>query len=350
MVPAVKKVGERSTAKNYRPVSLLSVVSKVFEKLVNNRTVDHLEKCGLFSDFQYGFRSSRSTADLLTVVSDRIVRALNRSGDTRAVALDISKAFDRVWHAGLLHKVTSYGISGQIFGLISSFLSNRQTAMVLDGKSSQEYPVNAGVPHGSILGPTLFLLYINDLPDDAICDIAIYTDDTTLYSKCDQASHLWQQLELASELGSDLQETVNWGKKWLVDFNAGKTQLVSFDQSNNNGSIDVKMDWSVLEDKSSFMMLGLTFSSKLDWGSYIISIAKTASKKIEALIRSMKFLSPEVALYLYKFTIRPCVEYCCHVWVGAPSCYLEFLDKLQKRICRTVGPSLASSLEPLAHR
>ena len=106
----------------------------------------------------------------------------------------------RVWHAGLLHKLKSYGISGQIFGLISSFLSNRRLQVVLDGKSSQEYPVNAGVPQGS----TLFLLYINDLPDDVICNIAIYADDTTLYSKCDQASDLWQQLELASELESDL--------------------------------------------------------------------------------------------------------------------------------------------------
>ena len=94
---------------------------------------------------------------------------------------------------------------------------------------------------------------------------------------------------------------------------------------------------------------GLTFSSKLDWISYIISFAKTAFKKIGALIRSLKFLSPEVALYLYKSTIRLCMEYCCHVWAGAPSCYLELLDKLQKQICRTVGPSLAASLELLAH-
>ena len=154
---------------------------------------------------------------------------------------------------------------------------------------------------------------------------------------------------MVSELESDLGDTVGWGKKWLVDFNAGKTQLVSFDQSYNNGSIDVKMDGSVLEEKSSFQMLGLAFSSKLDWGSYIISVAKTASKKIETLIHSMKFLSPEVALYLYKSTIRPSMEYCCHFWAGAPSCYLELLDKLQKRICRIVGLSLAASLEPLAH-
>ena len=318
VVPVFKNVGERFTAKNYRPASLLSVVSKVFQKLVNNRIVDHLEKCDLFSDFEYGFRSSRSTADLLTVVSDRIARAFNRSGATRGVALDISKASDRVWHAGLLQKLKSCGISGQIFGLISSFLSNRRVRVVLDRKSSQKYPVNEVVPQGSILGPTLFLRYINDLPNDVICDVAIYADDTTLYSKCDRASDLWQQLELASELESDLRDTVEWGKTWLVDFNTGKTQLVSFDRSNSNGSIGAKMDGSVLEGKSYFKMQGLTFSSKLDWDSNIISIAKTASKKIGALIRYMTFLSPEVALYLYKSTIRPCMEYCCHVWADAP--------------------------------
>ena len=106
---------------------------------------------------------------------------------------------------------------------------------------------------------------------------------------------------------------MDWGKKWCVDFDAGKTQLVLCDCSNNSGSIDVKMDGSVLEEKSSFGMLELTFSSKLDWGSYIISITKTASKKIGARICSIKFLSPEVALYLYKSTICPCMEYCCHV-------------------------------------
>ena len=131
--------------------------------------------------------------------------------------------------------------------------------------------------------------------------------------KCDQASDLWQQLELASELESHLRDTVDWGRKWLFDFNAGKTQLVSFDQSKNTGATDVKMDGSVLEEKSSFKMLGLTFFCKLDWGSCIVSIAKTACKNIGALIRSMKFLSPEVALYLSNFTIWPCMEYHCHV-------------------------------------
>ena len=121
VVPVFKNAGERSSAQNCCPVSLLSVVCKVLEKFVNNRIVDHLQKCDLFSDFQYGFSYSRSTADLLTVMSDRVARTFNRSGATRTVALDISKAFDIVWHAGLLFKLRSYDISGQIFGLFLFF-------------------------------------------------------------------------------------------------------------------------------------------------------------------------------------------------------------------------------------
>ena len=127
-------------------------------------------------------------------------------------------------------------------------------------------------------------------------------------------------------------------------------KLVSFDRSNNSRAIDMKTDGFVREVKSYFERLGLTFSYKLDWGYYIISIAKTASKEIGALIRSVKFLSSVVALYPYKSTIRSCMKYWCHAWAGALGCYLEVIDKLQKRICKTTGPSIAASLEPLAHR
>ena len=121
--------------------------------------VDHLERCSVFSDFQYGCQSSQSTADLLTVVSNGITRTFDKSGATQAVALDISKAFNRVWHADLLHKLKSYRILRQVFDLISSFLSNRQLQGVLDGKSSHEYSVNAGVPQSSNLGAILHFSY-----------------------------------------------------------------------------------------------------------------------------------------------------------------------------------------------
>ena len=123
--------------------------------------------------------------------------------------------------------------------------------MVLFGKSSQEYPVDSGVHQGFILGPALFLLYIYDLPHYFIRDFDIYADDTTLFSKRDQASNLWEQLKSATELESDLSDTVDWATKWLVDFNAVKPQLVFLHQSNNTGAIEVKMDGSILEEQSS---------------------------------------------------------------------------------------------------
>ena len=215
MVLAFKNVGKRSIAKIYCLVSLLSVVSEVFEKLLNNRIIDHLEKC-VFSDFQYGFRSWRSTANLLTVVSDIIARAFNRSGATWAVALDLSKAFDRSGHTGLLRKClmefqVRYLPVFRHFSVIDGFrwfwMENLQNNIQL----LLEFPN----------GPFLVLHFSN------------YTLMTFLT----------------------------------------KTQLVLFDQSNNTGAIAVKMDGSVLEEKLSFKMLGLSSSSKLDWVSYIISIA-----------------------------------------------------------------------------
>ena len=287
-----------------------------------------------FSDLQYGFRSSRSTADLLTVVFDKIARAINRSGATGAVALDTFKSFDRVWHAGLLHKRKSYGISSHWFQWFGMGSLHKNIQLMLEFLKT---PV-------LVVHPALMTLL-------TMLSVILLSMLMILLSFLSVIRHLICGNNLNWLLNLNLiYETLDWGRKWLVDFNAGNTQLVSFDRSNNTGAIDVKMDGPVLEEKSSFKMLGLTFSSKLDCGSYIISIAKTVSKEIGALIRSMKFLSPEVARYIYKSTIRPCMEYCCRVWAGAPSCYLELLDKLQKRICRTVGPSFAASLEPWAHR
>ena len=141
-------------------------------------------------------------------------------------------------------------MSDCIFGLISSFLiSHKQLWVLLDRKSLQEYLVNAGVPQSSILDLTLFLLYSNDFSGDVISNIAIDTDYTTLYSKCGQTSYFWLQLELTLELETDQQGTVDYGKNWLVDFNAGNTKLGLLNQSNNSGTIDVKMGGSALKEK-----------------------------------------------------------------------------------------------------
>ena len=137
-----------------------------------------------------------------------------------------------MWHAGLLHKLRSYGIHGDVFAIIASFLKDRKLRVVVDGKSSSDFAVNAGVPQGSILGPTLFLLFINDLRDDIISRIGIYADDTTLYSCLDEptGNREFDCVEMAANLQYDLKTVVEWGEKWLVPFDSKKTHLVSFTQ------------------------------------------------------------------------------------------------------------------------
>ena len=223
----------------------------------------------LFTDSHYGFRSSRSTADPLTVVPDRIARVFNRSGATQAVSLDIPKAFSRVWHAGPLHNIKSYGISGQIFGLILSFLSNRLLREALDGKSLQEY--------------ILLILELLKAPF-LVLHFSYYTLMTFLIML--SVILLSMLIMLLSTLSVIRHLICGNYCNWLLSLNLVYETLwtgpesgllisvlensISFDQSNNTRAIDVKIDGSVLDKKLSFIMLALHFSSKLDWASYII--------------------------------------------------------------------------------
>ena len=220
-------------------------------KNINNRIVDHLEKCGLFSDFQYGFRSSQSTADLLTVVSDRFAKAFNRSGATQVVALDNPRCLTGFCmlvfftNLSLMEFQVRYLALLILFSVIDSFEwfwmvnLHKNIQLMLEFLKAPFLVLNVSYYTSMtflIMSCVILLSMLMILPN----------------SKCDQASDLWQQLELASELESDLQDTMDWGRKWLVDFNARKTQLVLFDWSNNTGAIGVKMDGSVLEEKIVF--------------------------------------------------------------------------------------------------
>ena len=263
VVPAFKNSGERSDPGNYRPISLLPTISKVFESLMNAAMTDHFESLGLLSDRQYGFRSSRSTADLLTVITERLLRALDKCGEARIVALDISKAFDKVWHAGLLHKLSSYGISGKLLSVIKSFLLGRRLNVVLDGQKSKTYPISSGVPQGSILGPILFLTYINDLPDKLICDISMYADDTSLYSCLGKKSSNTERKNLADRIEQDLSLISEWGRQWLVAFNSKKTKLLSVNRYRQADNTPVSMNNCTLGESSNIRLLGFTISNDL---------------------------------------------------------------------------------------
>ena len=173
--------GERSDPGKYRPIRLLPIISKIFESFINSLT-KHLDITSLFSDLQYGFHTFRSTIDILTVLSECIYNSLDAGGETRAIVLDISKAFSTVWHAGFLHTLKAHCVVGPILSILESFLQEHSLKVVLDGQSSSLYITNAGFLTDQFWDQPYALVFINDLPDEVLSRIGIYADDTTLYS------------------------------------------------------------------------------------------------------------------------------------------------------------------------
>ena len=167
------------------------------------------------------------------------------------------------------------------------------------------------------MGPTLFLIFINDFPDDKLSEIAIYADDTTLYSCLDKSGDLFEAVELAGLLQRDLGDIVEWGDKWLVSFNSTKTKLLSVNRYHHPTLCKIEMGNSELTENDSICLLGITMTNKLCFNSYIESIAKSAAMKVGSLLRARRYLTPETILYLYKSTIPLGMEYCCHLWSGA---------------------------------
>ena len=202
---------------NYRPISLLSAISKVLERIIHKQVFNFFHDNKFISSFQSGFVPKDSTVNQLTYIYHTFCKALDDGKEVRSVFCDISKAFDRVWHKGLLFKLEQSGISSSLLLWFKDYLSDRTQCVVLSGSSSDTVPILAGVPQGSILGPLLFLVYINDIVSDIGSSIRLFADDTTLYVIVDDPQNA------AARLNSDLQKINDWASTWLVTFNPEKT-------------------------------------------------------------------------------------------------------------------------------
>ncbi|XP_063609421.1 uncharacterized protein LOC134783471 [Penaeus indicus] len=281
--------------------------SKVFEKIIAEQLMKHLENHNLISARQFGFRSSRSTADLLLLLSKNWQDALDAGQDTLVIALDIAGAFDRVWHRGLLAKLQARGISSNLLRLFDNYLTGRTLKVVIGGQSSQKYPVEASVPQGSVLGPILWNIYIDDmLREDP--EINAYADDCTLSVSYQREDHD----AVATNMNSKLQAIYEWGSQWQIRFAPNKTQAMVISRSPAASGVmkdTILMNNTALPLEDLISVLGIDIDSGLRFNRHVSRICKTASLKVTALRRISHLLNPQGILTLYKSQIRPHLEY-----------------------------------------
>lgn len=263
-VTPVYKKGSANTVSNYRPISLLSVLGKCMERCIFKYLYNFLHSNNILTPSQSGFRPNDSTVNQLLSISSDFYRAINQGKEIRVVFFDISKAFDKVWHKGLLYKLSNLGIRGNLLKWFHSYLHNRKQCVVINGTKSYLKNVQAGVPQGSILGPLLFLIYINDLVVNIDCNIKLFADDTSIYITVENP------FSSAALLNSDLEKINDWSKKWLVSFNPSKTECMTISNKIKKPfHPSLIFDDVHLKEVESHKHLGVIFSSNVSWNQHI---------------------------------------------------------------------------------
>ena len=343
VLPLHKKDDKASFA-NYRPISLLSVVSKVYEKLIFKHVYNYLRDNNLISIHQSGFTPGDSTVNQLLYMYDLFCKALNDKKDVRIVFCDQSKAFDRVWHEGILYKLQCLGITGPLLAWFSNYLKDRKQRVIINGICSEFMKILAGVPQGSVLGPLLFLIFINDITDDIKAGIKLFADDTCLYIIF-ETNDVGDATDI---LNSDLDTVNKWAKQWLVTFNPQKTKSLYVSLKNNLNPPQLIFDGHYLENIDSHKHLGLELNSKLTWKNHIDSITTTADKKLNLLTHLKYTLDRQTLLIMYKSFIRPSLEYGNIIWCNITETECDSLDKVQRRAARIItGGTISTSVRCL---
>ncbi len=269
-ISPVYKKAFRHIKENYRPVSLLACMSKPMERIVYNVMYNFFKSLSLLTTRNFGFKEKDSTINQLIHLCDNIYKGLDSSKDVCLVFLDVSKAFDKVYHPALLHKLECMGISGNLLSLIESYLSDRHLKVVINGISSDSKSINASVPKGSILGPLLFLCYVNDIVSDLETLPYLFADDTSLFCTIDPKS---PQIAF-DKVNRDLVKLSNWSKQWRVTFNAAKNVYMIITNRKNVNYPDLYLHGQVLTKVTTHKHLGMIFSSDMKWGSHIDAILK----------------------------------------------------------------------------
>ena len=302
-----KKSGPKICKTSFRPISILPTVSKIYESVMHDRLLKHCIENSIITEKQAAYLKGDSTVSQLLYIVHNIRQNWTNKKITQGLFLDLSSAFEKVWHNGLLAKLGQIGVEGTFLNTISSYLAGRQQVVVVDGVKSDTLAVRSGVPQGSRLGPLLFIIYINDIVDDIESDILVFADDTSLMAVGNDPA------ETVEQLNRDLVKISAWAKKWKVIFNAKKSKDIIFSKKQLNNSPPLLLGETVIDRVNTHKHLGLFLTSKLDFSFHVNEVCLKANRKI-GVLRSVKMLSRQTLDVLYKLTVRSVIDYALPVY------------------------------------
>ncbi len=326
-VTALHKKGSKQEAKNYRPISLTSLCSKMLEAIVRDHMIDHMLSNKLFADQQHGFVPNRSCMTQLLYVLEDWTRWLDNNNNIDTIFLDFQKAFDSVPHERLLVKLKAYGITGKTAIWIADFLKNRRQRVSVGKEFSSWKGVTSGIPQGSVLGPTLFVLFINDLPQAVESTIKIFADDTKMY-------RIVNNDEDRKLLQKDLDKLYEWSQTWQISFNASKCKVMHKGRSNTKS--DYIMDGTILDATHSEKDLGVLIDNELKFHQHVSATAQKANQVLGIVNRTFETLDEELLPIVYKTQVRPHLEYGNIIWHPRYVADIKKIESVQRRATKLI--------------
>jgi hypothetical protein len=331
-VRPIFKKGAKCSAGNYRPVSLTPVVCKIFEGFVRDALCAHLVENKVLSDDQFGFTKGRSCVTQLLVTINDWMSSLDNGVPVDAVYLDLQKAFDTVPHLRLLQKLRGYGINGNLLSWISDFLSNRTQYVNINGHRSDKTSVTSGVPQGSVLGPILFIYFINDMPAQVSCKTKIFADDTKAYSEVDDGPASREKIQKC------IDQLVDWTDKWLLKFNSQKCKVLHLGRNNPQHEYYIKDGDHVrkLETTMAERDLGVVVDPNLTFEPHINGVVKKGNSIAGLLVRTITNKHSSIMVPLFKALVRPILEYGNPVWCPYLRKHINLIEGVQRRFTKKV--------------